>query len=116
MLPRSTGLRGTPLGDAACGAVGPRPLDAFNNRSYRSLPPRPSDHWILGELELSHHGPAGVRAYAINSVPSGGGFHRRHDGAVGVTLSDETQLLAVNLVRSNGYKAFTGHYLMDMIP
>ena len=71
----------------------------FNNRSYRSLPPRPSDHRTFGELELSHHAPAGVRAYAINPVASGGSFHLRYDGAVGVTLSDEPQLLAVNLVK-----------------
>ena len=32
----------------------------FNHRSYRSLPPRPSDHRIFGEREVSHHAPAGV--------------------------------------------------------
>lgn len=32
---------------------------------------------------------------------------------MGVTLSDEPHLLhAVNLVRSNGYQALTGHYLV----
>ena len=88
----------------------------LNNRSYRSLPPRPSDHRIFGELELSHHAPAGMRAYAITPVASGGGFHLRYDGTVGVTLSDEPQLLALNLVHSNGYQALTGHYLVDMLP
>ena len=87
----------------------------FINRSYRSLPPRPSDHRIFGMLELSHHTPAGVRAYAINPVVLSGGFHLRYDGAVGVTLSDEPQLLAVNLVRSNGSQAVNGHYLVDML-
>ena len=47
---------------------------------------------------------------------SGGGFHLRYDGAVGVTLSDEPKLLAVNLVRSNGSQVLTGHYLVDMLP
>ena len=84
----------------------------FINRSYRSLPPRPSDHQIFGELELCHHAPAGVGASAINPVASGGGFHLRYNGAVGVTLSDEPQLLAVNLVHSNGSQALTGHYLV----
>ena len=88
----------------------------LNNRSYRSLPPRPSDHRIFGELELSHHAPAGMRAYAITPVASGGGFHLRYDGTVGVTLSDEPQLLAVNLVRSNGSQALTKHHLVDMLP
>ena len=57
-----------------------------------------------------------MRAYAINSVDSGGGFHPYYDGAVGVTLPDKPKLLAVNLVRSNGSQALTRHYLMDMLP
>ena len=40
----------------------------FNNRTYRSLPPRPSDFRIFSDLELSHHAPAGVRAYDVNPV------------------------------------------------
>ena len=87
----------------------------FTNRTYRSLPPRPSDYRIFGELELSHHAPGGVRAYAVNPVASGGGFHLCYDGAVGVTLSDEPNFLAVNLVGSNGSQALTGHYLVDML-
>ena len=39
-----------------------------------------------------------------------------YDGTTGVTLSDEPQLLAVNLVRSNGSPALTGHYLVDILP
>ena len=37
-------------------------------------------------------------------------------GAVGVTLSDEPQLLEVNLVHSNGSPALTRQYLVDMLP
>ena len=70
---------------------------------------------MFGELELFHHGPAGVRAYTIDPVASGGDFHLRYDGAVGLTLSDEPQLLAVNLVRSNGSQALTGHYLVPIL-
>ena len=88
----------------------------FNNRTYRVLPPRPSDHRIFGELELSHHAPAGVQAYAVNPVASSGGFHLCYDGAVGVTLSDKPKSLAVNLVRSNGSQALTWHYPVDMLP
>ena len=80
----------------------------FNNRTYRFLPPRPSDNRIFGEVELSHPAPAGVRAYVINLVVSRGGFHLRYYGAVGVTLSDEPQLLAVNLVRSNALRRSPG--------
>ena len=50
-----------------------------------------------------------MRAYANYPVASSGGFHLRYDGTVGVTLSDELQLLAVDLVRSNGSQALTGH-------
>ena len=84
--------------------------------STTPLPPQPSDHRSFGELELSNHTPAGVRAYAVNPVASGGGFHLCYDGAVGVNLSDEPKLLAVNLVLSNGSQALTGHYLVDMLP
>ena len=91
-------------------------LMCFNKCSCHSLTPRPCDHRIFGELELSHHAPADVPAYAKDPFASGGGFHLRYDGAVGVTLSDEPQLLAVNLVRSNGSQALTGHYLVDMLP
>ena len=70
---------------------------------------------FFGELELFHHAPAGVRAYAVNPVASSRGFYLRYDGAVGRTLSDEPQLLAVNSVRSNGSQALIGHYLVDML-
>ena len=88
----------------------------FGCRTYRSLPPRPSDHRVFGELELSHHAPAGVRAYAVNPDASGGGFHLCSDGAVGVTLSYIPKLLAVNLGCSHGAQALRGHYLVDMLP
>ena len=49
----------------------------FSTRSYRSFPPRPPDQRVFGKLALSHRAPTGA---------------------------DELQLLAVNLVRSNGYQ------------
>ena len=72
----------------------------------------PSD---FGKLELSQRAPASVRANAIDYVASDGDFHLRYDGAVGVILSEESQLLAVNLVRSIGTQALTGHNLMEML-
>ena len=65
---------------------------------------------------MSHHATTGVSAYAIDPTATDGGFHLLYDGTVGVTLSDEPQLLEVNLVRSNGSPALTGHYLVDMLP
>ena len=65
---------------------------------------------------LSHHATTGVSAYAIDPTVTDGGSHFLYDGTVGFTLSDESQLLEVNLVRSNGSPALTGHYLVDMLP
>ena len=87
----------------------------FNSRSYPSLPPRPSDQRVFGELNLVHHTPTDMSVYAIDPAASGGGFHLRYEGAAGATLSDDPQLLAVNLVRSDGSPALTGHYLVDMM-
>ena len=88
----------------------------FFTRSYRALPPRPHDNRVFGELTLSHHATTGVSAYAIDPTATDGGFHLLYDGTVGVTLSDEPQLFKVNLVRSIGSPALTGHYLVDMLP
>ena len=91
-------------------------LDAFNNCSYRSLPPRPSNHCVFGELELVPHAPEGVSAYALDPAASDGDFHLRYEGPVGATLSDDSQPHAVNLVRNNGSPALTGRLLFDMMP
>ena len=81
----------------------------FNTRSYRALPLRPPDNRVLGELTLSHRATTGLAVYAVDPAASNGAFHLRYDGATGVTLSDEPQLLAVKLVCSNGSPALTGH-------
>ena len=88
----------------------------FNTRSYRSFPPRPSDQRVFGELTLSRHVPMGTSAFVPDPLASGGCFHLRYDGADRVTLSDEPQLLAVNLIRSNGLPALSGHYLFENLP
>ena len=51
----------------------------------------------------------------IDPTTTDGGFHFLYDGTVGVTLSDEPQLLEVSLVRSNGSPALTEQYLVDML-
>ena len=88
----------------------------FNTRSHRALPPRPHDKRVFGELTLSHHATTVVSAYRIDPTATDGGFPLLYDSAVGVTLSDEPQLLEVNLVRSNGSPALTWQYLVDMMP
>ena len=70
----------------------------FNTRSYRALPPRPYDNRVFGELTLSHHAKTSVSAYATDPIAEGGGFHLLYGGTVGITLSDEPQLLEVCLL------------------
>ena len=65
---------------------------------------------------MSHHATTRVSAYAIDPIAADGGFYLLYDGTVGVTLSDKPQLLEVNLVRSNGSPALTGHHRVDMLP
>ena len=67
----------------------------FNTRSYRTLPSRPHDNRVLGEL-TSHHATTGVSADAIDPAATDGGFHLLYDGTIGIILSDEPQLLEVN--------------------
>ena len=88
----------------------------FSTRSYRALSPRPHVNLVFGELTLSHRATTGVSAYVTDSTATDGGFHLLHDCAIGVTLSDELQLLGVNLGRSNGSPALTGQYLVGMLP
>ena len=57
-----------------------------------------------------------MSAYAIDPTAADGGFYLFYDGTVGVTLSDEPQLLEVNLMPSNGSPPVTEHYRVDMLP
>ena len=54
-----------------------------------------------------------MRAYAIDPVAPGGGFHLRYDGAVGVTLSDEPRSQLGSQQRLSGaHRAL----FVDMLP
>ena len=88
----------------------------LNTRLYRALPPRPLDNRVFGELTLSHHAMPGVAAYAVDLAATNGAFRPLYDGTTGVALSGVPQLLAVNLVRSNGSPILTGHYRVDILP
>ena len=57
-----------------------------------------------------------MSARAIDPTATDGGFYLLYDGAVGITLSDERQLLEVNLLRRNCSPALRGQYLVDMLP
>ena len=79
----------------------------FNTRSYRALPPRRRDKGVFGQLTSSHHATTGASTYDIHPTAKGGGFHIFYDGAGGLTMSDQPQLLE-NLARSNGSPALIG--------
>ena len=86
----------------------------FNDRSYRTLAPRPEDNRILGELTLSLPGQVGATAFVpASTYPES--FHLLYAGDADITLSPEHRLIEVDLVRPNGAPALAGCYLVDML-
>ena len=71
---------------------------------------------MFSELSLSHHAPPGVSTISVDPLASDGEVYLRYDGVVGVTLSDEEQVRAVNLVRNCGSPALAGNYLVNVMP
>lgn len=88
----------------------------LNSRSNCSLPPRTTGRLVFDELGLVQHAPKGVSAYTMDPVASNRGSHLRCESTAGVILSDESQVIAVDLVRRDISPALTRHYLADMIP
>ena len=86
----------------------------FNVRNYRTLPRQPLDTRIMGELTLAYHDQGGASAYVPDHAATPEQFQLRYDGAEGMSLSHEHQMVSVNLVRANGTPALTGQYLVDM--
>ena len=117
MLSYSVGIRVPSIGHAARCLAGPRQLDALQHWSYRAWPPlNRSIMGVLDKMTLSHHATTRVAAYAVDPAGTNSAFHLLYDGITGVALSDEPQLFAVNLVRSHGSPALTGHYFVDILP
>ena len=51
-----------------------------------------------------------MSVYAVDPAASDEGFRLGDEGAAGVALSDDPQLLEVDLVRSDGFLALTGRH------
>ena len=102
--PRGGAVRGQPPSVKPRTPV-PNPQSQSFSRGYGSALPT-----SLIYIALSTRG-----CDAIEPPATGDCFHLLYDGTVGVT-SDEPQLLEVNLVRSNGSPALTGHCLVDTLP
>ena len=71
---------------------------------------------MFGQLELVHHDPTGMSAYAIHSVASDGGFRLRCEGAVDTPLSDDLQLLAASFGSQRWLPGSHWTLLIDMMP
>ena len=87
----------------------------FSERSYSTLPPRPSDNRVLGTLTLSHQHSSGAVAFASDFSVLTGGDHLLYAGDRGISLTRDHQLVSVSLVRSNGGPALAGRYLVGML-
>ena len=88
----------------------------FHSRSYQTLSPQP-DGRIFGELTLSIDADnlRSAAAYIRDRASSDTAYHLVYDG-LGVSLTDSSQLIPVNLVRRDGSPALTGHYMVDLPP
>ena len=76
----------------------------FSERSYRTLPPRPSDNHVFGDLALSHQKSSGTVAFVSDFSAPTGGYHL-YAGDRGISLTRDHQLVQVSLVRSYGAPA-----------
>ena len=88
----------------------------FPSRSDQTLPPHP-DGRTFGELTLSpcEDNLGSAAAYIRNREASDNAYHLVYDG-LGVSLTDSSQLVPVNLVHLDGSPALTGHYMVDLLP
>ena len=69
-----------------------------------------------GELSLSHHDPNGASAFIPDDRSTDDVYHLRFAGNKAISLSSTPQLAKVNLVRQSGAPAFTGNYMVSMLP
>ena len=87
----------------------------FSERSYRTLPPRPSDNRVLGDLTLSHQNSGGAVAFVSDFSAPTGGYHLLDAGDRGISFTRDHQPVQVFLVRSNGARAVARSYLVDVL-
>ena len=87
----------------------------FEQRTYTTLPRLPSRP-LFGELSLATPYKDGLSTFVRDNRPSQDIIHLEFAGVHAVSLSATPSLVPVNLVRSSGLPAPTGHYLVDMLP
>ena len=87
----------------------------FEQRSYTTLPhqlPEPT----LGELSRSHYDPDRASAFIPDDRSPYDVYHLPYVDAETISLSAIPTLANVNLVRRSGAPAFTGNYMVNMLP
>ena len=87
----------------------------FEQRTYTTLPRLPSRPLFV-ELSLAPPYKDGLSAFVRDNRPSQDTIHLEFASVHAVSLSATQPLVPVNLVRSSGLPAPTGHYLVDMLP
>ena len=75
-------------------------------------PPQP----IRGELSLHHHDTNGASAFIPDDRYTDDIYHLRFAGTKVISLSSSPKVIKVNLVRQSGAPAFTGQYMVNMLP
>ena len=86
-----------------------------NDRSYRTLAPRPGNNRVWGALTLSLSGQHGATAFVPDLSTHRQSFHLLYGGDAGITLSHDHRLIEVDIVGRSGAPALTGCYLGDML-
>ena len=87
----------------------------FAQRTYTILPRQPSQP-IFGELSISVSRSEGLTTFISNRRPTTDTIYLEFAGVHAISLSSAPSLVPVNLVRSSGAPALTGHFLADMLP
>ena len=87
----------------------------FEQRLYTTLPHQPPGP-LLGELSLLHHDLNRAATFIPDGRSTDDVYHLRYAGTRTTSLSTTPTLVEVNLVRQSGAPAFTGNYLVDMLP
>ena len=88
----------------------------FERRSYTTLPRQPQlphqpPQPTRGALSLHHHDPNGASAFIPDDRYTDDVYHLRFAGMKVISLSS-----SVNPVRQPGAPAFTGQYMVNMLP
>ena len=87
----------------------------FAQRTYTILPRQPSQP-IFGERSLSAPRTEGLSAFISDNRPTTDTFHLEFANVQAISLLSTPSLAPVNLIRSSGVPALTGHYLVNMLP